>query len=153
MYCKECGAQNEAGKTQCVSCGGALPQETAAGTTTMFQSPARQAVPAPVPATSGAAIASLVLGILGFLTIGLAGIVGLITGIVALRQIARSGGRLGGQGVATAGLITSGISVALIPLVAILAAILLPVFASARSKAQDVTCASNLKQIGMATEM
>ncbi|MDR3708970.1 MAG: DUF1559 domain-containing protein [Capsulimonadaceae bacterium] len=38
-----------------------------------------------------------------------------------------------------------------IAIIAILAAILFPVFASAREKARQSTCASNLKQIGMAS--
>jgi prepilin-type N-terminal cleavage/methylation domain-containing protein/prepilin-type processing-associated H-X9-DG protein len=40
-----------------------------------------------------------------------------------------------------------------ITIVAILAAILMPVFARAREKARQASCASNLKQIGMALEM
>lgn len=40
-----------------------------------------------------------------------------------------------------------------ITIIAILAAILFPVFAKAREKARQATCASNLKQIGMAFAM
>jgi prepilin-type N-terminal cleavage/methylation domain-containing protein/prepilin-type processing-associated H-X9-DG protein len=40
-----------------------------------------------------------------------------------------------------------------IAIIAILAAILLPVFAAAREKARAADCASNLKQMGMATQM
>ena len=40
-----------------------------------------------------------------------------------------------------------------IAIIAILAAILFPVFASARSKARQATCVSNLRQIGMALSM
>ena len=52
--------------------------------------------------TSGLAAASLVLGILGFLSCGLTGFVGLVLGIVALVGISRSAGRLRGQGIAVA---------------------------------------------------
>lgn len=37
-----------------------------------------------------------------------------------------------------------------IAIIAILAAILFPVFARAREKARQITCASNLKQMGLA---
>src|SRR6476469_4926130 len=40
-----------------------------------------------------------------------------------------------------------------IAIIAILAAILFPVFAQAREKARQTSCTSNLKQIGMATRM
>ena len=40
-----------------------------------------------------------------------------------------------------------------IAIIAILAAILFPVFAQAREKARQITCTSNLRQTGMATLM
>src|SRR5438270_3402135 len=40
-----------------------------------------------------------------------------------------------------------------IAIIAILAAILFPVFAQARAKARQITCVSNLKQITLATVM
>lgn len=57
--------------------------------------------------TSGLAIASLVAGMLGLCTAGLASIVGLILGITALKKIGRSGGTLRGRALAIAGLIVS----------------------------------------------
>lgn len=55
--------------------------------------------------TSGAAVASLVLGILGFC--GVTGLAGLICGTVALFQIRRSRGAIKGTGFAVAGLVVS----------------------------------------------
>ena len=58
--------------------------------------------------TSVMAIASLVLGVLGFCTLGLGGLIGVILGIVALVGINKSAGRLGGQGLAIGGIVVSG---------------------------------------------
>jgi hypothetical protein len=60
--------------------------------------------------TSGLAVASLVCGLLGPLTCGLGAIVGLILGIVGLMRIRQSGGALGGEGLAVAGIVVSGAS-------------------------------------------
>jgi Domain of unknown function (DUF4190) len=58
-----------------------------------------------LPKTSGAAIASLVCGILGFLTGPITGIPALITGHIARKRIRNSGGTLAGSGMALTGLI------------------------------------------------
>ena len=101
--------------------------------------------------TSGMAIASLVLGILGFATCGITVIlsapVGLILGIVAMVKIGKSQGQLRGKGLALAGMITSGAAIVLIP---ILAAMLLPALASAKQKALEINCMNNEKQMALA---
>ena len=58
-----------------------------------------------LPKISGAAIASLVCGILGFLTGPITGIPALITGHIARKKIRNSGGTLAGSGMALTGLI------------------------------------------------
>lgn len=136
MRCGNCGTDVESeAAASCPSCGAAL-QGTG---------------PRPVPSTSGLAIASLVLGIFGFFTLGLTGIVGLIMGIVALKQISQSNGRVGGNGVAVAGVVVSGCVTAFMLL--IMPAILFPVFARAREAARTSNCQNNLKQIGMGMQM
>jgi hypothetical protein len=100
--------------------------------------------------TSGLAITSLVLGILGFFTCGISAIVGLILGIIALVKIKNSNGRLSGNGVAIAGTVVSAIFLLMIP---IFAAMLLPAFAKAKSKAQTVACVNNMKQIALAVKI
>jgi prepilin-type processing-associated H-X9-DG protein len=109
-------------------------------------------LPEIVPAkTSGMAIASLVLGILGIVSCGITLIVsapiGLILGIVAMNKISKNQGQFRGKGLALAGIITSGVSFLMIP---ILAAMLLPALAAAKQKAQEINCVNNEKQLALA---
>ena len=68
----------------------------------------------PVRPNSNMAVASLVLGILGWtLAPGLASIAAIITGHMAKNEIKGSMGQLGGDGMATAGLIMGYASVAI----------------------------------------
>ncbi|MCB9134987.1 MAG: DUF4190 domain-containing protein [Anaerolineales bacterium] len=61
---------------------------------------------APPPPNSTMAVVSLVAGILGWTIVPLIGsIVAVVTGHMAKNEIKQSGGRMGGDGLATAGLI------------------------------------------------
>lgn len=105
--------------------------------------------PAPQIRNSALAIWSLVLGILGLpLVLCLIGpvfaIPAVICGHLALGRIKRSGGTLGGQGIALGGLITGYVGIALIPLLALMA---IPNFIKAREVAQKNTCINNLRII------
>lgn len=134
MRCTQCGRESPGGSAQCIHCGGALA--------------------APPPAarirTSGMAIASLVLGIVGFFLFAIPALVGLVLGIISLRSIKRSQGRLRGQGLAIAGICTSGCATMLLP---IMAAMLFPVFARARESARKAVCLSNVKNVCLALQM
>jgi hypothetical protein len=99
---------------------------------------------------SGLATASLVLGILALPTCGLTSLIGLPLGIVALRKIKRSGGRLTGQGVATAGVCVSGVLFLLLP---VMLALLLPIVAREGNQVKMVSCMNNLRQLGVAMRM
>jgi hypothetical protein len=95
-------------------------------------------------ATSGHAIASLIFGIIGiplaaFLLFGL---IGLILGIVALVGIGKSEGRIGGQGLAIAGICVSAASL-----------LLLAALVAGRERARRKACASHLKCIGYALHL
>ncbi len=105
-----------------------------------------------VPKTSALAIASLVCGILW--GCGVLSLLGLILGLVALSKISKSEGRLGGKGIALAGVIVSAVFLLLsLVFVPIMAGLLLPALGKAREAAQKAQCMSNLKQIGLAMEM
>lgn len=102
---------------------------------------------------SGLATTSLVLGILGWLTLGVTALVGLVLGIVALVRINNSQGRLGGKGVATAGIVTSAIALLLVPVMAITLALVLPALAKAKSRSGQIMCMTNLKQLDLGVRM
>ncbi len=95
MYCSKCGAQNPEGSTTCQSCGAPLA---------VVPSTQPVAVPYNAPKeSSGLAVASLVLGILGFFT-GITAILAIIFGAVAMSQTKKNP-NLGGRGMAVAGFV------------------------------------------------
>ena len=125
---------------------------------------ASQPPPPPVPVavqqkqtlpvkTSGMAVASLILGILGFITCAITSVIGLILGIVSLSAIRKSAGRLGGRGLAIGGIAVSGFTILIIPLVALLAAILVPAVSRARGVAINAVSMANVRQLSLAAMM
>jgi len=116
-----------------------------------FQDLLKSAAPPPLPTaapkTSGLAVTSLVLGVLGLFTCGLTALFGLILGIIAMVKVKNSGGKLSGNGLALAGVIVSAVFLFMIP---IFAAMLLPALAAAKQKAQNINCVNNEKQLALA---
>jgi hypothetical protein len=55
--------------------------------------------------TNGLAIASLVLGLAGWIVCGLGSVLAIVLGAISLSQIRASGGRESGEGMAKAGII------------------------------------------------
>jgi len=138
MFCSKCGAQNPDNVQSCSQCGEMLTAAT---------QPAVVVVPAK---TSSAAIASLVMGLLGLIVCPLAPILfipSLICGIVGLVKISNSNGKLKGNGLAIAGLILSGFMLFALP---ILLAILMPALNKVKHISQRVVCGTNIKGLGTA---
>jgi hypothetical protein len=105
--------------------------------------------------TDGKAVGSLILGILAIFPFGLlAGIPAVVLGHMSKSSIAKSMGRLKGQGMATAGLIMGYFSVA-IPLILIIAAIAIPGLAipgllHTRVHANESAAASTIRTVNAA---
>jgi len=117
----------------------------------VFAVPGGGVVPAPALAatpqgTSGLAIASLVCGILVFLTFGLAGLPAVITGHMALSRIKKSAGALKGGGMAIAGLVMGYLGFAL-AFVAILAALAMPAFTMVQQQGMQMKVVNNARQL------
>jgi hypothetical protein len=80
--------------------------------------------------TAGKAVAALVCGIIGLTSCGLVGIAAVILGNQARNEIAMSGGRTQGDGMAQAGLIMGWISIGLLAIGVVVFVIVLVVAAS-----------------------
>ena len=109
----------------------------------------------PTGKKSGLAVWSLILGILALVLclIGpLFGIPAVICGHMGLSRIKQSAGILSGRGLAIGGLITGYLSIAMIPFIALLAAIAIPNFTMARNTAFSNACVNNMRQIDSATQ-
>ena len=107
------------------------------------------------PQNAGIAIASLVLGCLGFVTCGLTSIPAVICGHLALGRIGKSGGHLTGNGMAIGGLVTGYLTVALMVLLGIpmIAGIALPVFGEVKERGMQTKALSEAKQVGLACKI
>jgi hypothetical protein len=104
----------------------------------------------PIAKTSVLAIVSLVLGVLGFCTGGLLGVVGVILGIAAIVQINRSAGLLQGNGVAIAGIIVGSVSLVS---ACFMIGLLLPALGKAREAARSSHAVVQLKHLAMSASM
>jgi len=97
--------------------------------------------------TSGKAIASLVCGILFFFLPS--AIAAVIMGHLSLSDIRRSAGRLGGRGMAIAGLVFGYVGLAVLPIL-IIAAIAIPNLLRARMAANEASAVGSLRTIHIA---
>src|SRR5215472_13755775 len=153
MFCFNCGASMADTAQACPRCGAlvtAVPQSSPppvplpAGAAAVPQQYAGQE-------TDGKAVGSLILGILAIFPFGLlAGIPAVVLGHMSKSSIAKSMGRLKGEGMATAGLIMGYFSVAFVPLILIIAAIAIPTLMRPRMAANEAAAASTVRTVNTA---
>jgi type IV pilus assembly protein PilA len=157
MFCFKCGASMPDTSLACPQC--STPVSAAPPPPT---SPPMAAAPAPAwqnmpraqpyvaqPETDGKATASLILGILSVTCFSIiAGIPAVICGHMAHSNIRKSAGRLGGQGIATAGLIMGYLSMVLfIPVVLVMLAVTIPNLMRAKITANENGATSAIRSI------
>src|SRR5689334_21900550 len=90
---------------------------------------------APTPKTNGVALASLILGILSLLACSVGvifSVPGVICGILGIKRVRKSGGTQKGHGFAVTGLVMSALSLVMLPIIGLLAAVAIPNFVKAR---------------------
>ncbi|MGE5323527.1 MAG: DUF4190 domain-containing protein [Actinomycetota bacterium] len=116
-----------------------------------MRQPGQQPIYQGEPQTDGKATGSLILGILSLLCFSFfAGIPAIILGHISRKNIRQSMGRLKGDGMALAGLIMGYISIAFIPVLLIIAAIVIPNLLRAKLAANDAAAASVMRTINTA---
>jgi type II secretory pathway pseudopilin PulG len=96
------------------------------------------------------AVASLVLGIISIPTLGLLGvgaITAIVLGSVALNRIKKEPATHGGKGMAIAGIITSAVSLLLIAIIGIMAAVMTPLFLRGHQTNRESAAIQTLRTI------
>jgi type IV pilus assembly protein PilA len=99
------------------------------------------------PPKKGWATAALVCAVFSVLSLGLLFPVGVVVGLVAVVKTRRSPETHGGETMAVAGLITSAVSIAMLILAGVIAAIAIPNFIAARRAATEATVVTALRHV------
>ena len=102
------------------------------------------------PPKRGLAVASLVVGLISIPTLGLlvvGGVVAVVLGIVALVNIRKEPAVYGGTGFAIGGIVAGAVSLVLIPVIGILAAIAIPSLSRAGIAANEASAIGRLRSI------
>ncbi len=98
----------------------------------------------------GMAIASLALGIISIPTLGLlvvGAVMGIILGAIALKNINQDPANHGGKGAAIAGIVTSAISLGLVAIIGVLAAIAVPKLNDSIKHGRETAAVNSLRII------
>lgn len=137
MLCPECNKDNDTNAKFCQQCGADLRNKDARDCVGAGQNSSSQ------QETSGLAVASLVLGIVGFVigwfTLGLPSILAVVFGHIARGRIRRAKGGVAGSGMALAGLILGYLLIGFL-VVTVLVAIAVPAY-------QDYTIRARVHEV------
>lgn len=143
IKCSQCGLVGWAGAESCKSCGANLSER-------VNEAPVRNQFMVQRDLKKGLAVFSLVLGVLNLFTVGLLGvgaILGIILAVVAMNRAKNDPFVYGGKELATAGLITSVLSLVIIVPVGIIAAIAIPNLLASRRAANEGATIATLRRI------
>jgi hypothetical protein len=157
MFCFKCGAAMPDQAPSCPQCGAGVSEAPQIAQRAPLPPPPAPAYSthetAPQPyaiqqQADGKATTSLILGILSITCFSvLAGIPAVILGHLAKSNIRKSGGRVGGDGLATAGLLMGYISIAVVPFIL---AIAVPSLLRSRATADEHSAESAMRTINTA---
>jgi type IV pilus assembly protein PilA len=146
MFCALCGADNPNNGRFCSKCGTVLQGQRGMPPPGSDYGTLAEPYTGPTK-TSGKAIGSLICGIVFFFFPS--AIAAIILGHLSLSDIRRSGGRLTGRGLATAGLVLGYMGLSAIPIM-IVAAIAIPNLLRARIAANEAGAVGSLRRIDTA---
>lgn len=143
IKCSQCGFVGWSGAESCKMCGTPLTQQSNVALP-------RDHFMVERDLKKGLAVFSLVLGVINLFTIGLLGvgaILGIVLAVVALNRVKRDPYVYGGKGLATAGLVTSILSLVIVVPIGIVAAIAIPNLLASRRAANEGATISVLRKI------
>jgi type IV pilus assembly protein PilA len=154
--CVECGFVGWSDVENCKACGAPLGQRShnLSPPTPVYNSNYNEPDQDEGP-KKGLAIAALVLGIIGFFTVGLIGIgaiVGIILACMAMSRIKRDPWQYGGRGLAIAALVLNIVSLVSFVPMGVIAAIAIPNLLAARRAANEGSAMASLRTLHAAEE-
>lgn len=145
-FCPRCGVTMPPGSLFCPSCGSSTTGPAGGDVRPLPLSGTMR--PPPPETTSGMAIASLVSSLLFFLVFPT--ILAVIFGHLALSRIKKGAGRIGGKGIATAGLVLGYVGIAFFAVILIIVAIAVPNVLKARTAANEASAVLSIRLINSA---
>ena len=147
VKCFQCGLVGWAGAESCKGCGANLADRVIAPPPPLAP---RDQFMTQREVKKGLAVFSLVLGVINLFTVGILGlgaVLGIIVAVVAMSRAKREPLVYGGQDLATAGLITSVLSLVIIVPIGIVAAIAVPNLLASRRAANEGATIATLRRI------